>query len=234
MDEKLDKIIRLIYKGWKADYSKAIDEHPDEEAMVCFLEGRLPEAESEGIKSHIVKCSRCADIVVAHFRLQSQQSEAVPDGKIVEKIKHPIDNPVDNILEVVLRLKNKCLEIVNATGDVLMDQELIPVSVLRSRQIKKFKDELVILKSFGEARLELKVENKDGEYFNLIITVKHKQTQALLKDVRITLLRQDTELESYLVDSGTATFEHVSLGKYTIDVFSSESRIASVTVEIEA
>ena len=122
----------------------------------------------------------------------------------------------------------------NTTGDILVGQEFVPAPVLRSRKAKDFKDEVTILKDFKDIRVEVKIENKVGEAFDLTVLVKEKESQKVIKDLRVTLLRGDLELESYLNDPGKVIFENVLLGKYTIEISTLESKLASVLLEIKA
>ena len=76
-----------------------------------------------------------------------------------------------------------------------MGQELVPAPILRSRQIKDFKDEVTILKDFKDIRVQAKVENKGANAFSLVILVKERHTQRIIKDLRIRLLKDGAELE---------------------------------------
>jgi succinate dehydrogenase/fumarate reductase iron-sulfur protein len=99
--------------------------------------------------------------------------------------------------------------------------------------VKDFKDEVTILKDLKDIRVEVKIENKAGKAFCLTIMVKQRQTQKIIKDLRVTLLKDDLELESYLTDSGSVTFEHLLLGSYTIEVVSTEDKLASILLDIK-
>jgi hypothetical protein len=65
------------------------------------------------------------------------------------------------------------------------------------------------------------------------VLVKEKESQKVIKDLRVTLLREDLELESYLNDFGKVVFENVLLGKYTVEISTLESKLASVLLEIK-
>jgi hypothetical protein len=136
-------------------------------------------------------------------------------------------------LEVFLRLKEDLLELINTTGDVLVGQEFLSAPVLRSRSIKDFKDEVRILKDINDVRVEIKIWAKGAKTFNLAIVTKEKRTQKVLKDLRVSLVREGIELESYVSDSGTVVFEHVLLGSYHIEISKIE-KIATVNIDIKA
>lgn len=232
MSEELQNLIRKVYGNWKSGQSKAEKLHPDEETFASFLENNLSPQENERIKSHITACARCAEVLALEIRSKKRLEKDVP-VELLERTKKMVSEMLKSyILEIILKLKEKTWEIINTTGDVLLGQELVPAAVLRSRQIKVFKDKVNILKDFKDILIEVKIESKDNQTFNLTIIVKAKQTQDIIKDIRITLLRDDLELESYLSDSGKVTFEHVLLGRYTVDISNLKDRLASVILDI--
>lgn len=231
MQNKLEGLIKLAYKKWKQDRLQPQQAHPDEEAMACFLEHRLPQEESERIKEHLIACDACARAFAIQIRLEAAEDRIVPE-ELLARVKNLAAVQVFP-LEIFLKVKEKFLEILSTSGDVLVGQEFVPAPVLRSRQFKDFKDEVTILKDFQDVRVEIKIENKYGKAFNLAIMVKEKATQKIMKDLRVTLLKDDLELESYLNDSGRVTFEHVSLGKYTIEISGLQRNVASVLLDIK-
>ena len=232
MQSKLERLISMVYKKWKSDQPKITEPHPDEETFTCFLEGRLTAEEEARIKAHLISCNSCAEVLAIQAKLKATVQEAVPE-ELVKRVKNLIiQEEKPSILEILLRLKVKALEILDTNGDVLVGREFMPAPILRSHKIKDFKDEVTILKDFKDLRVEVKIENKAGQAFNLTVMIKEKETQKLIKDLRITLLKDDLELESYLTDSGRVTFEHVLWGKYTVEISTLEEKVASVLVDI--
>lgn len=233
MQTRLEKLITLVYKKWKLDRPGREGGHPDEERLTCFLEGRLSEEECAVIKEHIVDCESCLEALTLNLELGSIKEQGIPE-ELLKRAKELISGTDDSpALEIVLKLKDKFLEIVNTTGDVLVGQEFMPAPVLRSRQIKDFKDEITILKDFQDIRLEIKIESKTGKFFSVNILARQKQTQEIIKDLRIALVREDIELESYITDTGSVTFDNVALGKYSIAISTIDKRLASVLLDIK-
>lgn len=233
MEERLEKLIRAIYKRWKAGQPRIQEAHPDEESLACFLESRLSSEESEGIKEHLIACDSCAELIAIQLRLKTVESQKAPE-ELLNRVKGLVKaEDRISLLEIFLRLKEKTLEIINTTGDVLWGEELVPAPVLRSRSIKDFKDEVTILKDFKDIRVEIKIENRQGEAFDVKIMVKEKDTQRIIKDLRVTLLKDEVELESYLTTAGKVIFEHILLGKYLIEISTVENKIASILLDIK-
>jgi len=233
MPDQIENLIKVTYKKWKSEHLQAHNVHPDEEAWACFLEGKLPQEENEHLKAHLLSCDSCAEAFAIQIRLKPTALKDVP-RELLQRMKNlvPLEDKA-SILEIFIRLKEKTLEILETTGDILVGQEFIPALVLRSRQIKDFKDEVTILKDFKDIRVQLKIENKAGGAFDLIVFVKDKQSQRVIKDLRVTLLKDDLELESYLTTCDKVIFEHVLTGKYTVEISNPENKIASILLDIK-
>jgi len=233
MPYKLEQFIKRVYRGWKAKQPEAEARHPDEETLVCFMEGRLAVAECEKLKLHLISCDSCAEAVALGIGLTPGEAEVPIEA--LERLKATL-RPKEqiSIWEVVLQLKEKALEILSTTGDVLVGRELVPAPVLRSRKIKEFKDEVTILKDFAGIRLEAKIENKRGLAFSVTIMAKERETSKVLKDLRITLLKDEVELESYVADSGSVIFDNVLLGKYTLEVSNIDEKLATLLLDVRA
>lgn len=233
MQDRLEKLIKVVYKKWKTERPTTQQTHPDEETLVCFLEGRLSQKENEQIKLHLISCEDCAEVFVIQARLKTTEEKAMPED-LLERMKDLVSlQDKTSILEIILKFKEKILELVSTSGDILVGQELVPAPVLRSRRTKDFKDEITILKDFKDIIVEAKIENKGGQVFDLTVVIKEKKTQKIIKDLRVTLLKDDVELESYLADSGKVTFEHILLGKYTIEIENLENKLVSILLDIK-
>lgn len=232
MLNKFERIIQFVYKKWKTT-QKRPDTHPDEETLACFLESRLSSEESEAIKKHLVSCKACMEIVSLQIRLESISLKDVPKELLMSTESLPPFQTPYEILKIVLQFKEDLIQVLKTTGEILIGKELVPQAVLRSRQIKDFKDELSILKDFKEFKVEIKIINKKTKAFDLSIAVKKRKTQKLLKDLRITLIKDDTELESYLSASGKVTFERIPLGSYIIQISRIKELIGCINLEIK-
>lgn len=234
MQSRLERLIKAAYKKWRSRRLKAGQAHPDEEALACFLENKLSAQESESIEEHLTGCDACAEILAVSIKagLKVGLEKNVPE-ELARRVKDLAGR--ENglfVLEAVLQLKEKFLEILSATGDILVGREFVPAPVLRSRKIRDFKDEVTILKDFKDIRVEARIENRNGRAFDLAITVKDKHTHRVIRDLRVALLKDDLELESYLTDLSSVSFENVLAGKYVIQISNIEDRVASIILDI--
>jgi len=229
--EKIEKLIAEVYKIWKSQQPEVNEPHPDEEALLSLFENKLSEEESLALKKHLFHCKRCMENLIIQIGIEENKNVNLPEELLI-CARNIVNNQISACLEIIFKLKGNLLELINTTGDVLVGQELIPSPVLRSRKIKDFKEEVVVLKDFENIRVEVKVENKKSGLVNLLVKILEKSTQQTVKDLRISLLKDDLELESYQADSGQAYFENIPLGKYIIDVSTKEKKVASIIFEI--
>ncbi|MFH0856192.1 MAG: hypothetical protein V1869_06795 [Candidatus Omnitrophota bacterium] len=233
MEGKIEALIKLVY-GRRKKRLRPKGAHLDEQDLACFLEGKLGDKEMESARDHLVNCRVCAESLALSLNAGSAGQKEVP-GSLIDRVRRIFNLKRDfPVLEVVLRLKENMLEIINSTGDILIGQELVAAPLARSRNIKDFEDEVTILKDFKDIGLELKVENKKEGCFNAWVRLWRKQGLGALKGLRVVLSRDGLELESYLSESGLVTFERVLPGKYTLEATSQEGRLALVFLEIMA
>ena len=234
MGEKFEGLVKKVYRKWKKA-AKAKDPHLDEEDLACFFDNVLSPEENERIREHIIGCDECAGIFALSLNAESAvEPKEIPKELLNRALDILKSKDKPDIFEIILLLKENMLEIINATGDILLGQELVPAPVLRSRKIKDFKDEVTILKDFEDIRLEVKVENKGGRYFNVTVKARHKHNTVAFKDLRATLIKDGVELESYLSDSGEVSFEHILSGKYDLQLTGINAKLASVILDVRA
>lgn len=221
----------MVYKIYRNKRNKDNLPCPDEEMLVCFSEGKLSVQQFKKIQQHILKCERCAQLV-SLYNLKVETEKPVPEY-LIEKAKDLVKQKVlPNLLEIVLSIKQKFLEIVKTSGDIIVDNEIIPLPVLRSRQIRELREELAVVKEFQDIRIKLNIEKKEKGIVKITILFFDKKTNMPLKDLRVSLLKGNIELESYGVDKGKAVFDNVSFGKYSLLISHKNKELGLVKLEI--
>lgn len=233
MPNYFEKIIGVIYRKKRGSGGFVSGEHPDEEALACFLEDKLPHADRLLIERHLVRCNFCAEYVGSQLKMQAGLAKEVP-GLLLEKVERlVIDGGGEGLFEIFLKLKEKAIEIIQTSGDVLVGQELIPAPVLRSRRIKDFREEVVILKDLQSIRVEARLKNNNAKSFDLTVAARDKQSQKLIRDLRVTLLKGGLELESYASEAASVIFRDILPGIYTAEVTKAGEKVAVVEIKAE-
>ncbi|MCX7661787.1 MAG: hypothetical protein N2Z79_03785 [Candidatus Omnitrophica bacterium] len=226
-----EELVTKLYRIWKFKKDKSLT-HPDEEELVCFLEDRLSEEEKRNIRRHIIDCSICAQNLATRLSIGEEFKEMHVSSALIEKIKEIIDAQTENFIEIILKLKGKVLELIYTQADVLLRNELLPAPVLRSKNIKDFDSEIYFLRDFAELRIEIKIEARPQNLFDLSLIVKDKKTNQIIKDLRVSLFKDQLEIESYITSTGKISFENLKPATYKIEISSIESKFATIFLEV--
>lgn len=227
----IEKLIKMAYKIYRDRQTKDSSPCPDEETMVCFGEGRLSKEDSAKLQKHLLSCERCAQ-VLSLYNIKIEKEQIVPEF-LIKKTKGLIGKKIPtSLIEITLSVKERLLEIINTTGDIVLDNEIIPLPVLRSRQIKKILEEVTIIKEFQNIRISGRIEKREKGKVKVGISLCDKNTSEPLKDLRIGLFKDDIELESYVIDSGCSSFDNLSFGKYTLKIFRGEEELGVIKLEV--
>ena len=136
----------------------------------------MPDSQKEEVKQHIIHCQDCANLLA--ILLTSPIEEYEPGPVLVSKVKEALGAMKIPQIEILLKVKEKAFELLKASGDILIGQELIPAAVLRSRNLDKLKDEVVMLKDFERLRLKIRIENKPKKFFNVNIEATDKLSKS--------------------------------------------------------
>lgn len=228
---RTNQILRMIYRLYRKKHIKEDLPCPDEETLVCFSEGTLTKSESEKIQQHLISCHRCAE-VVSLFCRSSQEAGRVPEF-LIKQVKRLIKQDVaGGIFKVVIALKEKALEILETTGDVIMGNEIIPMPVLRGRKIDDFPDELRLIKVFRDIEITIFFQRKDNKRVRINLNLIDKSSLLPLDNLRVTLSKDGCEFASHAVVAGNVVFENVSCGRWVIRIARKDENLGDVNLEI--
>ena len=229
---RIEEVIKMVYRLYRKSIGKANSPCPDEETLVCFSEGRLSKGELEKIQEHIISCRRCAEVIsLLCQRLKGERE--VPEF-LVKKAKSLVEQrPLTSILEIILVLKEKALQILEATGDVILDNQIVPLPVLRSRQISELPEEVRLIKEFKEIKITVHIQRIEKDKIRITLNLVDKINLLPLSDLRLLLLKGTHELESYEAISGNVVFDKVSLGRYAIEILREDEKLGAIHLEIK-
>jgi len=233
MQEKIEQIISRVYKNWRRQHEQTGIDCPDEEVLADFLEGRLAEEEGERLKRHLIRCDDCLEVV----SLVSQKIEEIPlPEELITRVKDIVMQQTKiqpALLEIILALRQTTIDLIKTSGDILFGQEFAPLPVLRSRNIKDFGEEVKIVKDLGSIRTEIEIENKTNYSARITVKLSDVNSGKPSEALRVSLIRNEAEVESYISEAGKAVFDHIVADKYEIEISSPQVIIGRVLLEIK-
>ncbi len=225
-----ESFIRFVYGRWRKSNLKVYEEHPDAEELTCLQEGRLPKEKEGEMKRHILTCDACAASFALSLSLLDKAELPLP-LMLSKYTKEKLGIKDYDTMELILRMKDKAIEVIRANGDILLGQELIPAAVLRSRNISDFSKEVILLKKMNNIKVQVKIMSAGVGHFGVSVRVEDKQGREAVRDLRVSLFKRGLEIESYLSDSGEVLFEYVPAGNYIIGIFRAGEDPSTVIIE---
>jgi hypothetical protein len=190
----------------------------DSETLADYLEGRLANQALEQVEFHLSECDRCLeDMLMARralFERPADCMQAVPSAVTQRAVDLVVQTTKGSWWDALMgRWKAFSLEWTRMLHKIGFTPPgaLAPV---RGRKTQLSDDRVLLTQAFSALDAEIEIEKIDAAKANLNVSVSGPAADRA--PVRITLVRKEREVASYLVDPGTASFESVPSGRYTL------------------
>ena len=241
----IDEIIKEVYRTIKNNQTEEkMGNCLSEEDIVCFLDDVLDEDDKNRILSHIVSCKECAVSLKHHYRISkevnSEELLEVPQGVLVEAkelVKFPEKR---NVFDIVLEIGEGIIEVINTTGEIIrqgltpdpgVTLSLIP---LRSADRRKEQKEVKVSKELNGYVVDVEIEKQKAETANIVVRLANKESKKGASGIRVSLVRDEREVESFLTDHGKVKFEEVNVNNYQVQLLKEDKMIGVVNISISA
>jgi len=183
---------------------------PELEELNALIEGTLSDSEAERIREHLANCSDCLEKVRIEFLLEEEDLIPVP-LKALEQAKslfHPgVFRGAVNFIWNLFRAGEESRKLL----------PFKPAFAFRGAHPAKASQGLSgYLQEFGNYRAEVEVEQVNGQQWQVFVWVEQKDNRKPARGIRVSLMSQERELESLMLDRGRAVFEPVPAGEYRL------------------
>jgi len=208
---------------------------PDEERLAAFSEGRLSEADETEVVGHIARCGPCANAVLS---LRTILSEPEKEGaaklplSLIERARK-LDPSGKGIMDVVVEFAKGAARLVKSSGDVVGG--MVPATdAVRGGEGQVISENLVTLtKEFPPYSAEVDVEKVRDNTAEISIKLLDKESGSPAKGLRVSLFKEESELESTMLDAGFAVFQDLAFGHYRLDVTRVGEPVGRITLEMK-
>jgi len=233
---KIEKLLKIAYKKVASQFKgKPASECLTEESMACFFDGKLLGEELNMFNEHILSCKKCAMTLKHNITISRTMKEEVSVPPHLEKLAKSLvsEEAGLNIFDLVINFTNESIELIRTTGNVLMGPELVPAHAFRSSgENDKLSNEIKITKALSDVIAEIGIEKQRLDLANIVVRLTEKETNKKAKEIRVSLIKDDRELQSYLVENGKVKFEEVKASDYKIYLTKDEKKIGLITITI--
>lgn len=204
-----------------------------DEMIACYAEGILQGSELTAVEVHLKQCALCAQVVEVQKEcvLARKRGEfSYVDPELFERLrKELIDTPSVAFLNIVLTFKEKIIDAIRTTGEIL---PLSPAYALRGES--ETGHTVVIRETFSNVEIIVEITKQAQESFRVLLKTTDLTTSMPKDDLRINLIEGETELESYKTLGGRAVFDSLKMGEYVLQVMQKDQIVGNVRLNIKS
>jgi len=210
-DEKIKRTVGQLLR------SRPRGNCPDESTLGAFADGVLAEAGQEEIIRHLSRCKICFATVSALRDLAERpEKEAacrVPEAAL-ERARR-LDPAAKSALSVVIDFARGLAQILSASEGVISGRAFSPACA--RGETRAVSETLVTFsREFPPYQAEVDVEKTKPDRGEVTVTLL--ESGRLAAGLRVSIFQKDAELESSMLDGGTAVFENLKFGEYRLEI----------------
>ncbi len=199
-------------------------------AILAYANECLEKNQLKLVESHLEKCDNCLNSLI-----ELQKSMALPlevdfDTTAVPAAhKEAKKSKTDNILEIVLKVKNDILELINHTGEFL---SLTPQSGTVRGENRQTEQSIVIRKDLKDKDLsvEITVDKELAENQNNVkVSIMKLSSEEFIQGIDISFYGKDVSQHGQTNKEGIVEFYCYKKGSYDINI--ADAKVSLITIK---
>jgi hypothetical protein len=195
---------------------------PDEEKLLDYLEGLLPEEDRFEVEEHLSDCQTCLDVLVVTAGMVRDEDRLELDPVPEKVTESAVQLATRQCTKSCGALMEKVEQSIKNTFSKISDSFQLgpwarwqPAPIRGSRKVTF--DDLVCLRvPFKDIDTEIEIEKTGRNKAH--VRVKLRETSKHKEGVRVTLKAGEREIASCLFEEGSALFEDIPFGHYSISL----------------
>lgn len=199
LESKLKKILNKIGR------EKAVC--PEQSELAAFVDGSLGPADEARTKHHLAGCAKCAELVRISLELEEEMPQRAPEAAL-DSAKAAFKPTLSK------RARHFAEELLNGKRE--SGQEPAPALAVRAAESLRKPSSREYAREFCGYLMEATIEHVMGDQYQVIIRMKDSKTGKSVSGIRVSLSENANELESLMVEKGSAIFEPVLEGDYLL------------------
>jgi hypothetical protein len=189
-----------------------------DEHLTDYLEGRLSPRQRRQVERHLSLCDQCLEYVHICRRIGSSLSinqAAIAPTAATKRVLAGLDRLNEGSLLDKLKGRGKALSLqwrrfLEQNGKL----NFAALAPIRGNKTLVADDLVLLHKTFPDLETEISIEKVDRQLANVSVVVRKANPKKT--PVRVSLMAEDREVASYLMDTGDAHFESVAFGHYAL------------------
>lgn len=210
---------------------------PDDEMLAGYLDGGLSDAERSDIETHLSSCDSCLEGIIITKDLtrgaSGSETEPVPESVTQSAVDLINEETVSNRFSIAERIERLFRSIYRGLFDTLIPQNWgsAPMAMIRGTNESIPGNVAHIEKDFKEIHAEIEIEKTRQHTSQIRVTVTDELGK--MRDIRVTLERDEREVSSLLMGRDSVVFDDIPFGHYRLVLGRDSEEIGTYSFEVK-
>jgi hypothetical protein len=210
---------------------------PNEERIIDYIEGRLPEEDRSNLEKHLSACEMCLEELVITNNVLSREhiyELAMPPSEVTDAAVRLLTGRPPLSTTILIDYANKLF---GKLGSYFVNPNRVwPWERWNSAKVRGYKiaaneDYVCLEVSFNDVKTAIEIEKTGKNKAN--IRLRLDNPVPIVKSFRVTLKNGEREVASYLLDGTAVFFEDIPFGHYSISVSKDNQTFGNYSFEIK-
>jgi hypothetical protein len=243
--DKLEQLLKEVFSKENAAVDrKRQGDCLSEEEMAILIENKCAPEQEEKYSRHILSCDACTDLLKNYIltaKSIEQEGELEAPSWLVAKVKDLVagESNKGSVLDLVLELRDKLLELIETTGEC--PGALRPVFVFRDNEKKDLpvekndeRSSIHVVKALGKFAADVEIDKRVSNTTDLVLRLTDTETKKKADGLRVSLFQKQREIESVILENGKVKFEDIGPESYKVKILDKGIQVGEVNVSIRS
>ena len=197
-----------------------------DERLTDFLEGRLSPRQRRQVERHLSICDQCLEYLHICRRIglaSSINKPVIATAALTNRVISELDrlddgSLLDRLAGRIRALYMQWQRFIEQNGRM----GFATLAPIRGNKTLVADDLVILQKTFSDLETEISIEKVERQLTNVSVAIRKANPEKT--PIRVSLVAEDREVASYLMDKGDAHFESVTFGHYSL-VFTHNSTL---------
>jgi len=208
----------------------------DERDFNRYVSGTMTGTEIERIEVHAEGCDACLRTLYRCQVAKEKEKEKEFVRRTLDLLDELDKTPVGNLLEILIKISGKLLEMVSTTGELLRTPTFVPTRGELVSASEERAEPLRIVQEFGTPPISLQAtlgRCREEGCLDLKISVYNREEEEFMPGIGIELAGPEILEEMTTDEDGEVSFRIERNGEYKVNFSSGAGRIGEISLTVE-
>ncbi len=227
-----DNILKRLAK--RSITSRPRGKCPDDETLAALAEGKLEESLADELLMHAARCPECLftlRVIKTVLSEKDKEDRIIIPQRALARAK-ALDPSRNQTMELVIQFAKGVAKVLKMSDDV-RGQAVAATDATRGEGHVVSETLVTFSKLMPPFRTDVDVEKTKPDRGEITVKMTDAESGLPARGVRVSLFDDDLELESSMLDGGTAVFENLKFGQYRVEITRVGEPLGKITLEMK-